>query len=114
MLQHVALEVRAGDVEAELAFWALLGWVEVDVPATLAHRSRWVGRDGAQVHYLFSDDPVVPPSAHAAVVAGHDAVEALRAAGHRVEARERHWDADRWYAWTPAGHVVEVMAAPPA
>jgi catechol 2,3-dioxygenase-like lactoylglutathione lyase family enzyme len=114
-LQHVSLEVRRADVPAELAFWRLLGFAEVEPPGTLGERSAWVQRGPTQVHLLFAEEPVVPPSGHAAVVAeDFDAtLAALRDAGHEAEERARHWGAARAFARTPAGHRVEVMAAPP-
>lgn len=116
-LQHVALEVRSADAEAELAFWALVGLGEVDVPEGLRGASRWAqAADGTQIHLLLSDDPQVPPEGHAALVpAGdYDAVlAALRAAGHEVRSRAEHWGVPRSFARTPAGHRVELMAAAP-
>ena len=41
-LQHVALEVREADTDAEVAFWALLGFEEVAPPEGLIGTSRWV------------------------------------------------------------------------
>lgn len=117
MIHHVGLEIRERDAEAEVAFWALLGFTEVAPPApSLAARSRWVERAGTQVHLLFVEDPAIPGAGHVAVVApGFDAViGALRAAGHEAAPRERYWQAARTQVISPAGHRVEVMAAPPA
>lgn len=116
MIQHVALEVREADADAEVAFWALLGFTEVAPPAELARRSRWVARDGTQVHLLWADDPVVPPSGHVAVVCAdhHATLDSLREAGLAPEPRAEHWGAPRAFVRSPAGHRVEVMAAPPA
>ena len=116
MIQHVALEVREGDTDVEVAFWALLGFEEVEPPGTLRARSRWVQRRGSQVHLMFSDDPVVPPSGHVAVMTGtdfDDFVAALRGAGFTVDPREQHWGAPRSFVRSPAGHRVEIMALPP-
>jgi len=114
-VQHVALETRRADVEAEIAFWALLGFGRVDPPPTLADRAAWVQRGATQVHLLYADAPVVPPKGHVAVVAEDfdAAMERLRAAGQQPEARARHWGAARAYVRSPAGHLVEVMAAAP-
>jgi catechol 2,3-dioxygenase-like lactoylglutathione lyase family enzyme len=114
-LQHVSLELREADVPAELRFWALLGFNPVDPPGSLGERSAWVQRDGTQIHLMFTEEPVVPPSGHAAVVAeDFDAtLAALRGAGHEPEERARHWGAPRAFTRSPAGHRVEVMAAPP-
>ena len=115
MIQHVALEVREADGEAEAAFWALLNFAEVRPPESLASRARWVERDGTQVHLLWKEDPVVPPAGHVAVVCpDHDAtLDRLRAAGFTPEPRAEHWGAPRAFVRSPAGHRVEVMAAPP-
>ncbi len=114
MIHHVALETPRAQAEAEVAFWALLGFREVVAPPALRERARWVERAGTQVHVMFADAPraaghvaVVAPGDHAAVL------DALGAAGHPVEPRAAHWGAARAYARSPAGHVVEVMAAPP-
>ncbi len=116
MIQHVALEVREADAEAEVAFWALLGFAEVRPPGELAARSRWVARDGTQVHLLWVDDPVLPPAGHVAVVCPDhaDTLDRLRAGGLAPEPRAEHWGAARAFVRSPAGHRVEVMAAPPA
>ena len=115
MLQHVANETRREDVDAVLAFWALLGFRAVEPPPTLRGRTRWVERDGTQIHLLLTDDPVVPPSGHAAIVVDdyEATLAALRAAGHAVEPRTEHWGVPRAFATDPSGHVVEVMSAPP-
>jgi catechol 2,3-dioxygenase-like lactoylglutathione lyase family enzyme len=114
-LQHVSLETRPADADAEIAFWALLGFEEVRPPEGLVGVASWVARDGTQIHLLLSDEPVVMPQGHVAVVAGdYDAAVArLRDAGHDVRAAREHWGAGRSFVRTPAGHVVEVMAAPP-
>ena len=114
-LQHAALEVRAGDADAEVAFWALLGFAEVAVPSGLASRARWVERRGTQIHLYLTEEPVVPPHGHVAVVAEAFAEVAARlaAVGRIPELREEHWGAPRAFVSSPAGHRVELMAAPP-
>ncbi len=114
MIHHVALETPRAQAEAEVAFWALLGFREVVAPPALRERARWVERAGTQVHVMFADTPRT--AGHVAVVASEHAaaLDALRAAGHAPERREPHWGAERAYVRTPAGHLVEVMAAPPA
>ena len=115
MIQHVALETREGDAEAEVRFWALLGFAEVDPPPALRGRSRWVERAGTQVHLLLADAPVAPPDGHVAVVAeDYDAAIArLRAGGLSPEPREEHWGAERAFVRSPGGHRVELMARGP-
>jgi catechol 2,3-dioxygenase-like lactoylglutathione lyase family enzyme len=114
-VHHAALETAPADADALVAFFALLGFGEVEPPRALAGGTRWVQRGGTQVHLLLTDDPVAPPSGHVAVVApDYDAaIAALRAAGHRVDDRAQHWGSPRAFAAAPGGHRVEVMAFPP-
>jgi len=114
-IHHAALETRRHDADALVAFFALLGFEEVEPPPTLSGRTRWVQRGDTQVHVLFAEDPVVPPAGHVAVVAPDydEALAALRAAGHRVTDRAEHWGSPRAFAAAPGGHRVEVMAFPP-
>jgi hypothetical protein len=115
-LHHAGLEVHRDDAAAEVAFWALLGFAEIEPPAGLGQRARWVERSGAQIHLLFAEAPAVPDAGHVAVVApDYEATVArLRAAGHDAAPRTAHWGAARTQVRSPAGHRVEVMAAPPA
>ena len=116
-LQHVSLEVRADDVPGELrVLGSCSASTEVEPPGTLGEVASWVQRDATQIHLLFADDPVVPPQGHAAVVVDDfDAtVAALLEAGLDPEERTRHWGAARAFVRSPAGHTVELMAAPPA
>lgn len=114
-LQHIALETRHEHVQAEIAFWGILGFSEVRPPEALAKRSVWLGRERVQVHLLFAQDPFPPPEGHAAFVADDydEAVERLRGAGFEVDDREAHWGAARCFVRSPAGHRIELMAAPP-
>jgi catechol 2,3-dioxygenase-like lactoylglutathione lyase family enzyme len=120
MLHHVSLEVREDAVDAEVAFWAALGYREVPTATpALAARSRWVqdsGPSARQIHLLFEDEPTVPRSAHVAIVrADYDATLArLREAGYEVSERRAYWGSPRAFARSPAGHRVEVMQYPPA
>jgi len=114
-LQHTSLETRPADVEAELRFWALLGFEHVDAPPGLRDRATWVARGGTHIHLLHSDEPTAMPRGHVAVVVDdYDAATAgLRDAGFDVRPDEEFWGAARGFVRTPAGHRVEVMAAPP-
>lgn len=75
----------------------------------------WLNKAGTSVHLLTTDEPVVPATGHAAVVIDsyEQTLERLRAAGFDPQPRVEHWGAARAYVRDPAGHVVEVMAAPP-
>ncbi|HWI72132.1 MAG TPA: VOC family protein [Baekduia sp.] len=111
----MSLETRPADVEAEVAFWALLGFDRVESPPSLSGRATWLQSGATQIHLLYADDPVTPPRGHVAVVApAFDATIALlEHAGHATEPRAEHWGAARSYVRSPAGHLVEVMASPP-
>ena len=115
VIHHAALETRRSDGEAAAAFWHLLGFREVEPPPSLRDRAAWLERGGTQIHLLWKDDPTAPPEGHVAVVVvDYDAtLERLRAAGHEVEERTRHWGAARAFARAPGGHRVELMASPP-
>ena len=115
MIQHVAIEVRAGDAEACVRFWALLGFAQVTPPEALAKRSAWVQAGATQVHLLFADQPVVPSEGHIAVIVGDHAatIQALRDAGFEVAPRTQYWGSPRAFVRCPAGHRVELMAFPP-
>jgi catechol 2,3-dioxygenase-like lactoylglutathione lyase family enzyme len=116
-LQHVSLETRRDGVEAEVAFFALLGFSVIAPPASLRDRATWLqAPDGfSQIHLLYADDPVAPPQGHVAVVAPafDETTAALRAAGFDVEPRTEHWGSPRAYVRSPGGHRVELMAFAP-
>ncbi len=115
MLQHVSIEVRPADVSACVRFYELIGFREVDPPATLRDHATWVARGDTQVHLMHVDEPVVPPSAHHAVlVDDYDGtVAALREAGFDPDPRTEHWGCARSLVRNPAGHRVELMACAP-
>lgn len=116
-VHHVALEVKRNDLEACLAFYALVGFEEVPLPDEgLEPQARWVQGGATQIHLQFADDPVVPPRGHVALVLGDDygaALGRLRGAGFAPEDRTRYWGAARAKLNDPAGHVVELMESPP-
>jgi catechol 2,3-dioxygenase-like lactoylglutathione lyase family enzyme len=116
MLQHAALETRRADIEAEVAFWQLLGFTRVEPPQTLAHVATWLQSGLTQIHLLYADEPTVPPAGHVAVIAPEPyaaTIAALVTAGHAPTEATPHWGAPRAFVRSPAGHRVEVMAAPP-
>ncbi|HEX6389900.1 MAG TPA: VOC family protein [Solirubrobacteraceae bacterium] len=104
MIQHVGLE--CADLDAEVAFWELLGFAEVPSPAP---PSRWLQRGGTQVHLLPAERPAV--AGHVAVVV--DDYERVREALGGAP-RKEYWGAPRTQVRSPNGHLVELMAAPPA
>ena len=79
--------VREADVPAELEFWALLGFERVEPPPPINEIAVWVQREGTQIHFLFTDEPVVPQGGHVAVVAEdwQAAFDRLRDAGFAPE-----------------------------
>jgi catechol 2,3-dioxygenase-like lactoylglutathione lyase family enzyme len=115
LIHHAALEVREADAEACTRFWLLLGFEEVEPPASLRGDARWLERGGQQVHLMFRDEPVAPPGGHVAVVAeDYEATLArLRDAGFEVDPRPEHWGSPRAFVRSPGGHRVEVMLRPP-
>ncbi len=113
-LHHVALPIRRDDVEAEIAFWALLGFSVVEPSPALRERATWVqAPDATQIHLLYADS--IATAGHVAILApAFDAtLEALDAAGCQPEPRTPHWGAPRAYVNSPSGHLIELMAAPP-
>ena len=116
MIGHVSVELRREDVEAEVAFWGLLGYAPVEAPGTLGKHSTWVAQGDFQIHLMHEDAPVVPPRGHVAILVGetYEATGArLREAGFAFEPREEHWGAERAFTRSPAGHRVELMAGLP-
>jgi catechol 2,3-dioxygenase-like lactoylglutathione lyase family enzyme len=115
-IHHVALPIRRADVEAEVAFWALLGFSVVEPPLSLRERATWVQAPyGTQIHLLDADADAVATAGHIAIIAPAFAATLTRlsAAGHISEPRTPHWGAPRAYVHSPSGHLVELMAAPP-
>jgi len=115
VIHHVTLESTAELIPAEVDFWGILGFREVPAPDGAGDGTVWLESGGSQVHLLRTGDPVVPPSAHpAVVVTGFEGVfDRLVEAGHPVEMRTSLWGAPRAKATSPGGHLVELMAAPP-
>jgi hypothetical protein len=115
MLHHVALELEPAAIGRAREFWAELGFVEVEPPASLAGTATWLERAGTQVHLFHTERPTVPAKGHAAVVVPdfERAIAKLEDSGFEVERRTEHWGAPRAKTISPGGHVVELMAAPP-
>ena len=114
MLHHVSIEVEPEVVDRAREFWSLLGFEEVEPPASLSDTT-WFERRGTQIHLLHVAEPTVPEAGHPAVVVeDFDATfAALEGAGFEVERRGEHWGAPRAKATAPGGHTVELMASPP-
>jgi hypothetical protein len=115
VLQHVSLEIDPGLVRDAVAFWELLGFVEVESPEPLGGYVTWLERKGTQIHLIHTDAASVPQLGHAAVVVeDFDAtVAALGNAGHELHPTRELWGAARTFAVGPGDHRVELMAAPP-
>jgi catechol 2,3-dioxygenase-like lactoylglutathione lyase family enzyme len=114
-IHHVALPTRRDDVEAEVAFWALLGLSVVAPPPSLRERATWLqAPDGTQIHLLYADEAAAPRGHIAIVAPAFDTtLAALDAAGHATQSRTPHWGAPRAYVYSPSGHLIELMAAAP-
>ena len=116
MLQHVSIEVRPDQIDTCVAFWALLGFEQVQPPESL-RRFTWVERAGTQVHLMPFDDPVTTARGHAAVVVeDYETVLArLRDEGFEPQPGSNAWGAPRSFVRDPAGNHVEIMSkAPPS
>jgi catechol 2,3-dioxygenase-like lactoylglutathione lyase family enzyme len=115
MLQHVTLEIDRDRVEACVRFWGLLGFEPMVAPPLLRDRFVWVAREGTQIHLMPIDDPIVPDQGHTAVLPPdyEAALAALRDAGFELRAGSNAWNAPRTFVRCPAGHLVELMSAPP-
>jgi catechol 2,3-dioxygenase-like lactoylglutathione lyase family enzyme len=115
MLQHVTLEITPAQVRECVAFWALLGFTEMEPPPLLRDRFTWVEREGTQIHLVPVEDPIAAREGHVAVLAGdYDATLArLAENGFAVREGSNAWNAARVFTTDPAGHRIEVMSKPP-
>jgi catechol 2,3-dioxygenase-like lactoylglutathione lyase family enzyme len=115
-LHHVSLEVAADDVEATVGFFSILGFERLPAPELIAAYVTWLEQGPNQIHLIHTPEPTVPTVGHAAVVAPDlDAtIKALADAGFEFEESHQLWGERRGFVVGPAGHRVEVMAAPPA
>jgi len=115
MLHHVGIEVAPAEVERAAELFELLGFTRVEPPPALTEFT-WLERAGTQVHLMPQERPMAPPRGHLAVVVPEfePTLARLREHGFEVEAAREHWGASRARVLAPAGHRVELMAAPPA
>lgn len=92
-----------------------MGFTKLAVPDSLGGNVTWLERHGTQIHLVHTDHGTVPVLGHAAVVAPRfeETVAALTGAGFDVMEAQELWGARRAFAVGPAGHKVELMAAPP-
>lgn len=114
-IDHVTLEVSAEQLGDCVALWKVLDFVQVPLPEEYANRNAWMYHGGTTIHLLVTDAPVVPPVGHAAVVleSYETTSDSLREAGFEPRPQTEFWGAARAYITDPAGHTVEIMAAPP-
>ena len=114
-LHHVSIEVPPDDVERTVEFWTILGFERLPAPGAIAEYVTWLERGPNQIHLIHTPEAAVPFLGHAAVVATDlDATaSALRDAGFEFEESQQLWGERRGFAIAPAGHRVELMAAPP-
>lgn len=116
MVHHVALEVSPEGMADEGEFWIAAGFERVSAPEALGGGFDWYEREGTQIHLMETAEPAKPPTrGHVAVVAPDidAAVARLDSGGFEVTESRPLWGERRVKAVTPAGYVVELMAAPP-
>ncbi len=115
MLQHVSIEIPEAEAEASVEFWSLLGFDQVEPPEALAGYVTWVERSGTQIHLIHTDSATIPVLGHVAVVAPdfQATFDRVAEAGFEIEESRQLWGERRAFAIAPAGHRVELMAAPP-
>jgi catechol 2,3-dioxygenase-like lactoylglutathione lyase family enzyme len=118
MIHHITREIPPASLDGCIAFYAILGFRQVEVPEGIAGRAVWLQAQtatGAQQVHLMPVASASAASGHFALVCpGYEAtVQDLREAGHEVEPRRPHWGSPRSYVRDPAGNLVELMARPP-
>jgi hypothetical protein len=115
-LHHTALEAEPDVRQPLVDFFGLLGFTEAKLPDGMEGLTRWVERDGKQIHFLFVDEnATVPVLGHVAIVPDdyEATLETLRGAGFEPAPQEEYWGSPRCFVHAPGGHVVEVMKFPP-
>lgn len=113
MIHHVAVDVPGEQVDAAVAFWALLGFDEIEPPDALRGTWRWVERGGGQIHLRAVDGAGAADAWHVAVVVGDydEAARSLAADGFDVVPGAPYWGAPRAKTTAPGGVVVEFVGA---
>ena len=115
-LHHTALEAEPDVRQALVDFFGLLGFTEAKLPEGMEGLTRWVERDGKQIHFLFVDENATAPVlGHVAIVRDDydETLDRLRGAGFEPAPQEEYWGSPRCFVHAPGGHVVEVMKSPP-
>src|SRR4029079_16646820 len=104
-----SLEIRREDEDAEIAFWALLGFDHVDVPEGLRGVAAWVASSVTPIHLLYDDAPTVAPRGRVAILADdYDAtVASVREAGFEFRAGDELWGAPRGFVRRATRHEGE-------
>jgi catechol 2,3-dioxygenase-like lactoylglutathione lyase family enzyme len=115
MLHHVGIEIRPADVDRAVELFELLGFDRVEPPPALREGFTWLEREGTQVHLMHTEEPVLPPRAHLAVVVDDFEGTLKRLGEHGFETRpgREHWGAPRTHVVAPGGNRVELMSAAP-
>src|SRR3954464_7951075 len=75
VIQDVTFEIHPDLVSKCVAFYALIGFREVQPPPSLADRAAWLQSGPTQVNILHGEERVTLPRGHVAVVA--DTFDAL-------------------------------------
>ena len=115
-LDHIQLAIPPG-LESECrAFWCgLLGFTEIEKPATLQHRGgAWFSHGGTKVHLGVEQDFRPAQKAHPAFGVSKlaDLADRLSGAGHPI-----HWDTEiagrkRFFTDDPVGNRIEFTGEP--
>lgn len=115
-LHHVSLGCPPDLLAGEVRIWQALGFVPVEPPQGVGGDALWLQSGGMQIHLI--PDPVIHGDSgvdHVAVVCPdfEATVEALSGLGIGVDHRTPYWGSPRAKITTPAGHLIELMEAPP-
>ena len=116
LIHHVNIQVPQKSVAEYVEFYRLLGFVELNLPPTMASRATWLRVGQAELHLEYSEPGVelsVNGGHFAVVVADYEAVVArLSEHGFSVEPRQEHWGTPRSFVRDPGGNQVELTAPP--
>jgi hypothetical protein len=115
MLHHAALEIELAKLPEETRFFNAIGFQEVPVPDNLGPGFVWLECGGTQIHLTCVSQPT-NPSGHIAIITPDlsATVSRLENDGFEVRPGRELWGEKRAKVTSPAGHTVEIMAAPPS